>query len=836
MLRRLLDLKTPPHSFVLPSFLLILVLLLALNFYEWYQEKPVSIPDFRKCQQLYCNSLAAFFNTPMEWRIVLDISKSYLNPQQPDSNGFASQRITSLISTLPIAKGDSFCLDSFGLTYHRGHCKNDIDPRWVRRVADRPDYFSRQIETLVPEDTEKTKVTDFHGTLTDLYRRDLSREDGISCGIKSRRRYYLFLTDGKNDPDNLNKFIPLFSEGSSGQGFARDAAKFILPQPIPSRACPNFAQLVRGLYFVIDQGVARPEVQENWTNGKQVFDSLRNAAENMSARAFLPNVALWLPDQATLDPDVDIRAEVDRKEGVFPCLQTGSVVRSPHNFPFPEPHLLTSRCNHLLHNGFEISLPSSVLSRGQGKVKLPFYTLQRGQSTDELQVTLRSLDALALDEPRTLPAQIPVENHRNWVSQRFDFELDFSGSALETQRLPVKVSYNFRRDESKPPFLDIYFPRANAKNLLSFLASEPGRLPIILATCFLILCGGCLILTESTDKSLRITQWCDPSNHNRGSEQRVVVHQVFDRNGVRLFLDRHHEFIAAAKLRSEGSIANESFFIHGQDCVALLDIIPFASVIYYAYWCRGDDEVRDGKSLTTKHGINASMYPPKTTWVPDFEEANLPSGPDRASTLSQSRNLADLYFPTRLRWPALLSAERQSRDGDTKAHVFELGLTWRHRRGRFLLAIFQTVAFSATIVAALQIWFPALYEFIYEESPIGGLSVCWKMLLVSFSVMFSGRAFYIWKVAAEGSLSAPLFRKIYAFSFWWLFCSSWLLVLLSSWGSAARFGVFALLGMAVFAFIFCEQWWVDRRLKEGHSFRVMDQIMDSAHRLLPLTL
>lgn len=818
----------------LVSVTLPLAFVLLLVCYHSYKDAPVPLQKFEECQQVYCDRLADFFNTPIEWRVVLDVSESYVKPNK-ESNSYllASQKISSLIETLPVAKGDSLCLDSFGVTYHRGRCDFPINAEWIRRVSARSDYFTRQIEALALDNSDKTKATDFRRSLTEIHQRDLSPGDGIRCGIDSRRRYYLFLTDGRHDPENLEKFQPLFPENVKDPSFARAAARFILPQLTSSRACPNLAQLVRGLYFVIDKSAATPEARDDWERGAEIFRSLQNTTSNSETRPFLPNITLWQPSSGILALGVDLRAEVDRNEGVFPCFPTGSVARTPHKYPYPKPYLLTSSCDRLFDNDFKVSLPSSVLSRGDGDVYVPYYTLQHGQNTEHLRLMLKSEDPLAPDEALTRRKQTLAERQLDWVSQRIDFEFQFLGSALETQRLPVKVSYGFGRKESQPPIFELYFSRPNVQSVIDYISSEPGRLPIILATVFLIGCVLSFKRAENAEKRFTVAQLVPASDEKNKNPERIIIHHRFDRNGIRLFLDRHEELIAAVRLRPEGVPNGGDFCIYDQDCATLLDIIPFASVIYYAFWCREADQPCGGRPLTTHRDVNASMYPPAANWIPDSDGRTSASRSSKSASLSWWKRWKNLYLPLKVRWHPSLPAERKLRHGGRKKQVFELWLTYRDRRGRLSLAFFQAAAFAAVLVATLQLWIPMLYEFIHELGATGGFSLCVLMLLPCFALVVGCRSFYLWRVTERNSLTFPRFQKLYAGIFWWLFWSAWFLVFFSSWGTATRLAVFVLVGLAMATVFLSEIWWVGRRMKNGSSFRVMDQIMDSAHRLLP---
>ena len=802
-----------------------------------YAPNPVSIQSFEDCQRLYCDRLAEFFNSPIEWRIVLDISKSYLQPDEAQSYNLASQKVSSLLRTLPVVDGDSFCLDSFSLTYHRGRCHRPINTEWVDAVSAQDDYFTSEIGTLLPKTSDGTKATDFRSSLTEIHRQDLPRGHGIRCGTNPRRRYYLFLTDGKHDPKNRDTYTKLFSplNPPSKNTFKDDSVSFVLPPQSGSRACPNFGQLVRGLFFVIDASVAKTEVQNNWSIGKAMLAGPEERSPRPSTRPFSPHITIWHPDSGILDPDIDIRAEVDRHTGIYPCLQSDGSARTPHDYRYPNPYFLTRTCETLLSNEFTIALPTSLTSKGSGSINLPYYTLQRGSGTTRLRININSEDPLALkNEKYSDWKETPYVGQSDWVSQRVGFGLDFSGAALEDQRLPVEATYALGRRESTPPVLSVHFARATVSGTAAYVFSQPGLLPILLSSVLLLFFFAAFATTEEkSDKNFTIVHRRLAENAHDEYKEVISVHKQFDRNGVRLYLDGDEGLIAGVKIRTEGTPSSENFCFRKQTCANLLDIIPFGTALYYALWCTESAEPCGGRPLiTSEEDINASMYSPPASWIPVPSEVKASGDSSTSRMLVWLEQLRNMLMPLKVRWCPSLNAEWQLQNGETRKHSLEVWLTYQDRKNRFALVFFQIATLSAAIVATLQLWVPALYDVLYERGITGALGlhiVMFVLILPLIAIACVTQGIYRIKRQAIGLV----FRRFYLGLFWGLFWSCWFLVLFSWWGIAGRLGAVAVVVLFVLILFLSEKWWVSKRVRKGRSFRILDQLADGAHSLIP---
>jgi hypothetical protein len=623
--------KARPSTVVILPATLVLLTMVSVLLYCTYRSNCVSLAEFEDCQRDYCQTLADFLNSPIEWRVVLDVSESYVGRRDGNDLELPSEKISLLLTALPLAERDSVCLDSFDVEYRPGKCLGPLNPPWIERLTTRADYVQKMATALPPPaDSAKSHATDFYASLKNIQGRDLSPEAGIRCGSEPRRRYYIFLTDGRHDPTNEQKFQPLFPEGEKTPRFADVSARFVLPRLGPSGICPNLGQLVRGLHFVVDRSAATTDVTQDWSNGQSVLEAFKNTARTThpTVRPFLPTITLWDPSTGPPDFDDAIRNEVDRREGIYPCIQDGPMTQhlTPHGYPYPKSELLPSSCGRLFDNGYQVAVPPSMLSNGNGNIDLVFYSLQRGRKSEAVRLTLTSEDPLTAKEPNSQRNRTPDEEARRWVPQRVSFILPLSGSDLAAEPLPVKAEYHFGRRAASPPVLTLHLRSANIFSILDYIFRRRGLLPITLATLFPLLCWVFLYATERAGVALTLRY----REETAATEGPIEIHHILPRNGVRYLLDNEGKIVGFKEKRPYRIPKETEFSAEGDAVSAFFDVIPFGPVVYCPSWY----SKRSAPTFDLLHDIEVPDYEhvsggilkPNLTWVPDLEGEKYRSG------------------------------------------------------------------------------------------------------------------------------------------------------------------------------------------------------------------
>src|SRR4051812_18232831 len=89
------------------------------------QVQLTSFDEFVKFQKNYCQHVADFLNTPIDWHVVLDVSGSYVTAEEPVPNA-----LVPLVQSLPLEQGDWLTVDTFSEDYHEGR-HLEVTTEWI---------------------------------------------------------------------------------------------------------------------------------------------------------------------------------------------------------------------------------------------------------------------------------------------------------------------------------------------------------------------------------------------------------------------------------------------------------------------------------------------------------------------------------------------------------------------------------------------------------------------------------------------------------------------------------------------------------------------------------
>jgi len=352
------------------------------------QERPFA--DFYACQELYCDQLLKFLNSPIEWHFVLDASGTYLGGSGDNQN---IKRVTKLLAAiqneLPVQNGDTFCVSSFATAFYEGPCSDPVDITSLRESR-LTDFLSETAATIARNSRARADDdTNFPQVISDI---SGSADKGDSCSYENPSRVYYFLvTDGLYDPDGTGSRS--LSPPGDGQ-FTTTMRRFFTPNP-EADSCGDREFVFRGIIFFIDVpslGSRGPAVHGDWVRIRSGLDREFNGhvLGELVKISILGEVIgdVHRSEAAPLTrSDIEsLHRAVGRYPGLIPCLKNvpsdSGTYRQKTFAPFHDYFPVTrsagwEECRDLEGSGFLLSLHSGSMSVNDGDLELTLNVLTR---------------------------------------------------------------------------------------------------------------------------------------------------------------------------------------------------------------------------------------------------------------------------------------------------------------------------------------------------------------------------------------------------------------------------------------------------------------------------
>ncbi len=434
------------------------------------QVQPMSFAEFRKFQEDYCQSVADFLNTPIDWHVVLDISGSYVTAEEP-----IPKALVPLVSSLPLEQGDWLTVDTFSEDYYEGR-HLEVTTEWIQTVKDGGIAARNEIEnSLAPLESNPAypgNRTDIENLFTgssprvDEHRICDSRKekscDSHSEASQRAHKYYVILTDGMHEPEGEGKLKLLFRDSQGADtGFLKVLFGFVHQEP---------EKPFRALFLVVDPGSikrlqSRNSVLRDWRYGlRQIAEKKKGGGGG--AGAALLNGALWDSTDPNLFTD-EIRRRIGRKSGVYPCLVTGlnpaggSVWYSGHwptvtSYPYPTLQAPSSPIGP-----YYLEIPADAVHEERETEYLPLFLLTSDTKSRHLSVTIAEGRLSAKGEPLIHEPRIePVEpedesSSTEWKSMPHLIPIKLTEDVLTEFSFPWTMEGNFANQKDRIPFIRV---------------------------------------------------------------------------------------------------------------------------------------------------------------------------------------------------------------------------------------------------------------------------------------------------------------------------------------------------------------------------------------------
>ncbi len=396
-------------------------------------ESQLALEDYQKCQSAYCQALAEFYNRPIDWRIVLDLSRSY--PKNYDST---LALLRKLVDELPATSEDRLFLDSFSENYIPEPTTPGQDCDLSPAGPAYPGGGSAELDGCLHRLFEESEAarrsnqdpysyTDLPNVveqITSAVSRNspgLCRYTDTDSDSPERRQFFIVVTDGDNDPRptpaNPTPQRSLTKVSTRGQKFSDLAAGLFLPRTSTS-TCKGFALPVSGATFVITAPLKGPTgapripaaIDQEWRN---VARELTPLIPRSFPRELLYVRHRWGDPLALKD---SLRKATLRQPLLFACLYPGTpspktigngLILSPQNLgELSDLDSVAKSCNGWSSGLANLVLPESSLMRTGGKYNLDAFMLGQQPFKTRCRYLVRSGSAQG-DKERCLHSSSP---------------------------------------------------------------------------------------------------------------------------------------------------------------------------------------------------------------------------------------------------------------------------------------------------------------------------------------------------------------------------------------------------------------------------------------------
>ncbi len=778
----------------------------------------LKLARFADCQEKYCSRLVEMLNSPIEWHIVLDVSKSY--GKSPVEN---VSKIHEIVRHLPLIHHDALCFDSFDLDFYPGSCI-DIEEKVYLEA---PKVFANKLLEAVQ--AESQQWTDLKKAVTKATERPPTGE--------IHRQYFIYITDGRHDPGKPQK---LFEDLESPDSFIEKITDFVQPQSrVPADLTQG--QLTRGLFFVIDKSRARPAERDDWLTGYSRLHNLDQASQDGpspgSGSRFLPRIALMdLGEEETRNSSFDeqlkefvrkIRADVDRHEGVFACLLSAQPLSenasgqtgwpTVHGFTYPSIENRPRRCPSWPQPVYELTLPPSKLQSQPNSVPLSVHVLAFGANPSRKLIA--RFQSLPPGETGSGPEtgfprettikpviiQLPAgQNPDLWRQERIDLDLALSPGAVNGQRLPISVQVEFS-DMPQSRFMTMEVQDMGPLTGESFERFLQDR--GVLAACIsvFLFMNTWLLLFLATRKPSTLSVSLKPETGDVGPGHNIDV--VLHHNGLRIQAGPDGQIEDWHQVRP-----SHPPDLGEDDPHFFLDVIPVGLLVYYLLWRHpksSHPKLPNRRAMdVTGDQYFGEMLPPGNTWVPS--STHLQNWHD----LNWLQRLWHRCWQINMKWGESTQIETQ---GKSIACDLSLRLHRWHRLFRILAIV--THAFAAA-AAGIAIW-----QFLAPATPVVPGSI-WPILgMIGLMIVLARMALHF-VTRPKSARFVLLINRIYFIGSIWLLFSSLVLIAMPG-GHAFILFVLSALFLAFTVTGFLLPYWVRRRVSERKGFVITDIFFDT---------
>ncbi len=606
------------------------------------RESQLPLGDYQNCQNAYCHALADFYNRPIDWRIVLDMSRSYSKDYD-----VTLVLLRKLVDELPATPKDQLYLDTFAEDYTPE--STDPEESCDLSPAD-PGGGSVELEECLYRLFEARKAarnsdpnkdpfafTNLPNVVKQIANAIEEKGPGLCNYVNSserpgrpeRRQFFLVVTDGDNDPrpspTNPTPNRHLKGEPHSVGMFAHSASGLFLPRPTSPSICNGFPLPVSGASFLITATLSATNavlgipsaINKDWRGVVQDLAPLipSNFPRKLLYVRYRQGEDLKLQDH--------LRKATFRQSLTFPCRYPGSPasgatdtrsVLTPENLTgLSALSPVAKACTSWSTSFPDLVLPDSSLFSGEGHYIVDTFLLGLQPTRNQCRYLARSISDQTDSKNQCFgssnlePSTIPKDY--SWKVIKDPVTISKSAATLAGVIPPAVVSLEMNTGTEMPQPLPLY-----SITVPQGILGQTDLKQLAVATILLFF-G---LLTRYWFHWLTIKINLAPAGTDPGDPQVVGSTAPSDRTAEtgRILVEREtsaRATISSSTGRIERIVRPRPLEEPDRDKLGrnfIVDALVLGSEVFVAVWCESNIRVENAKLVALNDNTNIwTMYP-----------------------------------------------------------------------------------------------------------------------------------------------------------------------------------------------------------------------------------